>query len=59
MVKFEEHMNEIERCREELVRATPGTPHYRDTRKHLHRLQAQYQSAKRYANDRKRVSQAD
>lgn len=56
MIRFSEHLDRIEEYRAELQRCEPGTPHYRDTKKHLNRLQSEYASAVRFINDRQRIS---
>ena len=50
MIKVEEHLRKIEKVKEELSRCKVGTPHYRDVRKHLHRLTNEYRTAARYLN---------
>lgn len=38
MVRFEEHLQEIRKTQEELDRARPGTPHWKDLQRRLRKL---------------------
>lgn len=50
-ISIEEHKRKIKQAEIDLLKSKEGTPHYRDARKHLFRLNKEHRMCEKYLRD--------
>lgn len=59
MIKLDEHIRKMLDVTDELSKCKRGTPHFKDKRRQLNRLKAEYCEAVRNLHDSERISKAN